>query len=340
MCKEHLCNITTQGINLVTQPILPYQNEVPIGEEIPQEFLIDNDLYASNQLYPTTNHGQYHIGYSHGYAIFDISLSPTQYIPSIGQVFYYPEMTLTVNLEQSNDINTLFRNSAADEQWVQSLVSNPEMTSTYLGAPTFEYPGGLCDPSESYDYVIITTTQNGLDYWDTSGSTPYNWESLMDYHTAEGLSCTLVTAEQIDACADYQGSAPFNDKQAHIREFCKDAYEDWGTSYILIGADGESNYIPARDMDSAYESDIDADIYWSNLDNNFNSNSNSYWGEEGDLGFDLYSELFLGRLTCDEPQDVSNWMTKSFYYAQSTDYDYLDNAAFFDWHTGLASSRR
>jgi hypothetical protein len=318
----------TQGYDLVSQPVLPYQNEVPIGEPVTREFLMDNELYASSQPYPSANYGTYSIGYSHGYSIFDISLSPVQYIPSEGQVYYYPEMTLTVNLQPTNEINHLFRNTPEDAQWVQSLVSNPDMTSTYLGAPTFEYPGGLCDPSGSYDYVIITTTQNGLDYWDTSGSTPYNWESLMDFHGAEGLSCTLVTAEDIDACTDYQGASPFNDKQAHIREFCKDAYEDWGTSYILIGADGENSYIPARDMDSEYENDIDADIYWSNLDNNFNANSNSNWGEEGDLGFDLYSELFLGRLTCDEPQDVSNWMTKSFYYAQSTDYDYLDNAAF------------
>jgi len=317
-----------QGIDLISQPIIPYQNEVPIGMDIQQEFLINEGLYASNQPYPTTNHGAYNIGYSHGYTVMDISFSPVQYIPSTGQINYYPEMTLSINLKQSENFNTFFRNTPEDAQWVQSLVSNPEMTETYLGAPTFEYPGGLCDPSGNYDYVIITTTQNGLDYWDTTGSTPYNWESLMDHHEAEGLTCTLVTAEEIDACADYQGSNPFNDKQAHIREFCKDAYEDWGTSYVLIGADGESNYIPARDMDSSYESDIDADIYWSNLDNNFNANSNSNWGEEGDLGFDLYSELFLGRLTCDTPQDVSNWMTKSFYYAQSSDYDYIDNAAF------------
>ncbi|MBE3136124.1 MAG: hypothetical protein IMZ43_01835 [Thermoplasmata archaeon] len=321
------CNI--QGMDLVTQPILPYQNEVPIGEVIQSEFLIDTELYASNQLYPTINHGDYHIGYSHGYTIFDISLSPVQYIPLNGQLSYYPEMTLTINLQQTDERNTFFRNSPEDAQYVQSLVNNPDMTSTYLGAQTFEYPGGLCDPADNYDYVIITTTQNGLNYWDTTGTTPYNWESLMDHHEAEGLTCTLVTAEDIDACVDYQGSNPFNDKQAHIREFCKDAYEDWGTSYVLIGGDGESNYIPARDMDSSYESDIDADIYWSNLDNNFNANSNSNWGEEGDLGFDLYSELFLGRLTCDTPQDVSNWMTKSFYYAQSTDYDYIENAAFF-----------
>ena len=319
---------TTQGINLLTQPIVPYQNEVPIGMDIQQEFLVSPDVYASNQPYPTVNHGQYNIGYSHGYTIFNIGLSPVQYIPAAGQLSYYPEMTLTINLQPSDEMNPFFRNTPQDAQWIQTLVSNPQMTDTYLGAPIMEYPGGLCDPADNYDYVIITTTQNGLDYWDTTGSTPYNWESLMDHHEAEGLSCTLITVEEIDTCVDYQGSNPFNDKQAHVREFCKDAYEDWGTSYVLIGGDGESNFIPARDMDSSYEGDIDADIYWSNLDNTFNSNANSYWGEEGDLGFDLYSELFVGRLTCDTPQDVSNWMTKSFYYALSTDYDYLDNAAF------------
>ena len=47
---------------------------------------------------------------------------------------YYPEMTVTINLKQNDKINPFFRNNPADEQWVQSLVSNPEMTSTYLGA--------------------------------------------------------------------------------------------------------------------------------------------------------------------------------------------------------------
>jgi hypothetical protein len=321
--------VQTQAIDLTTQRVFPYQNEVPLGMDIQEEFSMNNELYLSNQLYPAANHGDYHIGYSHGYTILDMSFSPAQFVPSTGQLYYSPELTLTINLKQIDELNHLFRNNPADAQWVESLVSNPEITSTYLGAPTFEYPGGLCDPADNYDYVIITTTQNGLDYWDTSSSTPYNWDSLMDFHAAEGLSCTVVTAEEIHVCSDYQNTNPlFNDKQAHIREFCKDAYEDWGISYVLIAGDGETNYIPARDMDSSYENDIDADIYWSNLDNNFNANQNNYWGEEGDLGFDVYSELFLGRLTCDEPQDVSNWMTKSFYYAQSADYDYLDNAAF------------
>jgi hypothetical protein len=183
--------------------------------------------------------------------------------------------------------------------------------------------------------VIITTEQNSLNYWNITGYTPYNWESLMNQHMAEGLMCTLVTIQDINACPDYWNSSYyplFNDTQAHIREFCKDAYEDWGTSYVLIGGDAE--YIPARLMDNAYEYGVDSDLYWSNLDNSFNADHDNQWGEEGDAGFDLYSELFLGRIPCDVPMDVSNWLTKSFYYTVSTDSDYLENGGFYGGDSG------
>ncbi|MGF3555052.1 MAG: hypothetical protein ACQXXF_07295, partial [Thermoplasmatota archaeon] len=93
-----------------------------------------------------------------------------------------------------------FRNKPGDEAWVKKLVYNPEITDSYKTSdiPVFDYPGGLCDPSESYDYVIITTTYNGLDYWETSSTLPYNWQSLMDKHLSnDGLRCTLVTVQDI-----------------------------------------------------------------------------------------------------------------------------------------------
>jgi len=159
----------------------------------------------------------------------------------------------------------------------------------------------------------------------------------MDKHEIEdGLSCTLVTMQDIDACTDYHNTTPlFDDTPAHIREFCRDAYQDWGTQYVFIGGDDE--WIPAREMDYDYESNCDSDLYWSNLDNTFNNDGDNDWGEEGDTGFDLYSELYVGRITCDEAQDVSNWMTKSFYYADSTFQDYLENAGFYGGDTGWTS---
>jgi len=329
--------IELENIDLVETPIVPYQNPVPIGSQ-PEDFdfVINSELYSSNVVYPSEIYENYNIGYSRGYAILDMPLKPMQYVPSKGEIMYYPEITVTLNLEDTDYVNPFYRNNPEDRVWVENLVWNPEVTEMYTtDIPTFDYPGGLCDPSDHYDYVIVTTEDGGLDYWDTTSSIPYNWESLMDKHADDdGFSCTLVTEQEIDDCDDYENDPPFNDIQAHIREFCKDAYEDWGTQYVLIGGDGE--WIPARQMSYDYESNVEADIYWSNLDKNFNADEDYSWGEEGDLGFDLYAELFIGRLTCDTPQDVSNWMTKSFYYADSIEDVYLDNAAFYGGDTTWA----
>jgi hypothetical protein len=328
-------SIDLSGIDLTKKPVFPYQKPVPIGNDKPQEFIINKNVYSSATPYPSAIYTDYHIGYSHGYAILDLGLNPMQYTPKAGTLVYYQEMTIFINLKDTNYVNQFFSNNPSDEAYVKSLVSNPDFTQLYQTAdlPTFEYPGGLCDPSQNFDYVIVTTTQNGLDHWDIGGTLTYNWDSLMAKHAGDGLTSTLVTVQDIDSCTDYQNSdSLFNDQQAHVREFCKDAYEDWGTRYILFAGDAE--YIYPRLMDSNGEYGVDADLYWSNLDNNFNGDHDSQWGEEYDSGFDLYAELYIGRIPCDVPQDVSNWLTKSFYYADSSDPDYLDNAAFYGGDTG------
>lgn len=317
------------------EPVYPYQNPVPFGSA-PEPFRCNTTMYTSDSLYPSSVYDGYHIGYSHGYAILDMTLNPVQYLPDKGRVFYYPEITMTLDLDFSGAVNQFFRNSPEDRAWVERLVYNPEITESYSSnVPTSGYPGGLVDPSHHYDYVIVTTTQHGLNHWATNTATPYNWSSLIqEHHQEDGFNCTLVTVQDINACSVYWNSSYyplFNDTQAHIREFCKDAYQDWGTSYILIAGDADT--IPARLMSYEYEPNIDADIYWSNLDNTFNNDHDTSWGEEGDTGFDLYSELFIGRITCNVPQDVSNWLMKSFYYADATDKDYLENAAFYGGDT-------
>jgi hypothetical protein len=326
--------VSVEQIDLINSPIMPTQSDVPIGHEPLQDFTIDNTIYSSSNFYPEQQYINYSVGYSKGYTIASVSLNPMQYNPKLGVVHYFPQLTVNINL-QSDSSNQLYRNRRDDQEWVEKLVINPEILQTYndKSFPLSQYPGGLCNPNDQYDYVIITTTQNGLDHWETTSLLPNNWQSLLDYHNGNGLSGTLVTRQEIETCSDYWNSITlFNDTQAKIREFCKDAYQDWGTSYILIGGNG--GLVPARKMKTSYESNIDSDIYYSNLDNDFNSNQNQYWGESGDLGFDLYSECFIGRVTCNSPQDVSNWLTKNFYYSNSFETDYLDNAAFYGGDTG------
>jgi hypothetical protein len=158
----------------------------------------------------------------------------------------------------------------------------------------------------------------------------------MNKKEEQGLEATKVKVEDILACSDYWNSDPlFNDTSARIREFCKDAYQDWETQYVLVGGDQDgANKIERRHLDYDAENFCESDLYWSNLDNTFNADHDNQWGEGDDAGFDLYSELFLGSIPCDEGSDVSNWLTKSFYYAESNDPEYLDNAAFYGGDTG------
>ena len=324
--------INLEGLDLKEKPIFPYQDSVPFGDS-PRKFKVDNTIYKTNALYPSMLKKDYNVGYSRGYTIFDMSINPVKYNPVKGTLFYYPEITIDIELKDAEP-NLFYRNNQEDQDWVEKLVFNPEILDMYTSdIPIFDYDGGLCDPDDQYDYVIITTEDGGLDYWDTSDTIPYNWESLMDKHyNYDSLSCALMTIQEINNCKDYQDSNPVDDLESRIREFCKDAYLDWDALYILIGGDDE--IIPARHMDTNYETHIDSDIYWSNLDNTFNDDEDNSWGEEGDEGFDLYGEVFIGRLTCDEPQDVSNWMTKSFYYADYMKEDFLKWASFYGGNTG------
>ena len=325
--------INYRGVDLKNKPIFPYQPPMPINEllEIKEApLLINEEVYNSENKIPAKLYDSLGVDYCRGYSILTLNLYPIEYIPKEGRLFYYPELTIEIDLENTGYVNRFFRNNPDDKAWVQALVINPEIADTYIGRAILEYPGGICDPSEDYDYVIITRQSLA------SFQATYNWTDLINRREAQGLTATLVTVEDILACPDYWNSTPlFNDTPAKIREFCRDAYIDWGTQYILIAGDDDGPAaIERREMDYAYESNVDSDLYWSNLDKTFNDDGDNDWGEEGDTGFDLYSEIFIGSITCDEGIDISNWLTKCFYYEDAFDKDYLENIASYAGDTG------
>jgi len=326
-------DMTEHNIDLLEHPIVPYQQSLPIGAPEPESIDFDESIYQSDEKVPDRLYTSSDVQYCRGYAIVTLNVFPMKYNPRDGEIFYYNQIVIDITLEDSSNANTMVRDNALDQAWVQSLVINPEETSSYTDISSrdpLEYPGGLCDPVDSYDYVIITRELLA----DYSGS--YTWNDFINRKQSEGLQTILVTVEDIEESSDYWNTTSlFNDTPALIREFLRDAYQDWGLSYVLIAGDHEGVAgIPRRLMSSGAESNVEADLYWSNLDNSFNDDEDTSWGEEGDTGFDLYSELFIGSLTCDEGIDLSNWMTKSFYYADTTEKDYLENAAFYGGDTG------
>jgi len=163
----------------------------------------------------------------------------------------------------------------------------------------------------NHEYVILTTSS--LVYADSE----YSPQSLLEYRHSKGFSTNLVTVDWI--YNNYIGT----DGQMKIREFCKDAYLNWGTRYLLIL--GGTKQVPVRMF--LYSGFIGTlympqdQGYYGNLDGDFDNNQNGIYGEEndGENGnfIDCYSEIKIGRLPAWEKQDAENMIRKTIQREES-----------------------
>ncbi len=162
-----------------------------------------------------------------------------------------------------------------------------------------------CSTSESYKYIIITN--NAL----ANATSDYTLNTLLDNRIAKGYTGTIVTVENI--YLNYTG----RDNPEKIRNFIKDAYQKWGTLYVLIG--GDSNIVPAR-MFKMNKSDIagliPSDMYYGCLEGDFNANSDANWGQADD-DLDFTYEVYIGRASAENAVEMSNFVYKTITYENS-----------------------
>ena len=176
-------------------------------------------------------------------------------------------------------------------------------TSTYIIGS-----GGLCPVDDSFQYVLITS-QGIRD----AGTTP-NVHDLIAHKKACGLTATIVTIEDILATDQYNGA---DDAEA-LRNFIRDAYNNWETEYVLLG--GDINIIPMRKLycvDGATDH-IPSDLYYQCLDGSYNRDGDDKWGEDtdGDDGgdIDMMAEVYLGRASVENADEMANFVYKTLAY--------------------------
>lgn len=318
------------GDDLGSKPIIPQQEAFPLSKDnAGGTFLLNETSYSSEKSVFDEIYSIGDSGLCRGYEIFTVFLYPIQYIPKSGLIYYTPKITINVILEDSSDKfseneHIFYRGSSEDIQVLSSIVENPEDAVTYgnlnKGSEEAFYDNGICDPADTYEYVIITSDSLS----DTSGY-EYNLSDLVNHREEySGLNATIVTVEEIDACSYYWNqTSTFNDTQAHIREFCKDAYDEWNTTYMLLAGDWDSNpshqIVPFRLFTDYYQltgyNSMACDMYYSNLDGDWYYTSEDIWG--GGIGSganDLYAELFVGRITVSNAEHISNAVSKIINY--------------------------
>lgn len=286
--------------------------------------------------YPTENYHNIGIYNFRGYSILTLNVFPVYYIGETGDLYYYEEITVVIKTSCSGFVNPLFRGFAEDRITLQQKVDDQRMISTYVSRPS--PPGSpiggssLVDPSDSFDYVIITSdvlkNANG----------DYTFQDLINYKNERCTRTTIVTIEDIVNDPYYWNNTNhlFNDTQARIRSFITDAYLNWGIEYVLIG--GDNDIIPTKILcfrkywdyqDQCWRYQYGpSDLYYACLDGTFNSDWDVHWGEtdDGDDGgdIDLLADIYIGRACVGNVDEVSNFVMKTLTYEATHD-SYLSN---------------
>jgi len=301
--------------------ILPYNTLLKNQQDRNQK---NQTIYSSSKPFPGKLYDSIGVQVFRGYRILTLNLYPVQYIPKTGEIYYFKEMDITIETRNAESCE-LFRGLEKDEDAVRRSVDNPETTNTYRKKTKNVQRSSFVNPSDNYDYVIITN--NALN--NSNGS--YTFQDLADFKNSHGIATTVVTVENILNESSYWETNPlFNDTQAVIRNFIIDAYLNWGIEYVLLGGDDE--IIPHRgfyvDEGLYWDEDIPSDLYYACLDGSFNYDNDNYWGEINDgLNYDendLFAEVYVGRAPVDSTDELSNFVFKTLSYEKSDD-DYLRN---------------
>ena len=278
-----------------------------------------------------------------GYQIAIFNLYPVEYLPASQQISYYKDLTLVINLDNGSTPAGFVSALDSDSEKVNNYIDNPESLSTYSSV----FQENKTNQSENYSQSKLShlvSSQRNLQYVIiTSSEFASAFTPLIDHKIRKGLTATTVTTEWI--YANYSGSRPDRrtDHQTRIRNFIKEAYQNWNTRYVLIGGDADGynsgisvgntgSIVPTRDLYSFESSDhftIPSDLYYSNLDGSFDSNANGTYGEPNDgpdgNDIDLLPEIAVGRAPVDSIEEVNNFVTKTIAYENDTSSYLQDN---------------
>ena len=175
---------------------------------------------------------------------------------------------------------------------------------------------------QNVDYLIITCENM------TDALIP-----LAEWKSQKGLRTLIMSVEDISD--DFPGI----DLPEKIKNCIEDFYSKNQTTWVLLAGDFDT--VPTREAyapeDYIYDGDtVSCDFYYSDLDNDWDSNNDGLWGSDDD-DMDYIAEVYVGRLsTNDEAEmehlvqniieyetdpDVGPWMTKALYAGAMTYFD-------------------
>ena len=281
--------------------LFPTQAPQPLSRPEVEFIEPADQFYSSTDLFPSEVVQVASRGYFSGYNIGALLVYPVQYLPLERKLVFHSRIAVRIFYEDTDRLPLPCRTTTYSESIHRSaltrLVENPD-SLVLPDVRMAQGPSAL--PPEDHLYVIIT-----------SDALASSFEALANWKNKKGLSSEIVTTTWI--YANYTGV----DDQAKIREFIKDAYQTWGTLWVLLG--GDTNVVPERityAMDAEMgesNNEIPCDLYYADLDGDWNENGNSVYGELDD-NVDMYSDVFVGRASVEDAAEASTFVDKVLTY--------------------------
>ena len=299
--NEIAYKIEIEGNNLIDIDdkivLYPRQFSRPLSDKSKFEFQIDSEFYSSNNNYPISRSSKITTEFMHGNAIALSSITPVQYNASEKKVSYFSSLKVKIYTKPNTQMRNITQIQKSD--LVKAYVDNPENVS---------FDNNL--RNDKIDILVITPEIFIDDFADYENQ-----------YLQKGYKVELAPVETI--YAEMTGI----DNQEKIRNFIIEKYNNNQVEYVLLGGDIE--HIPARGFYCTVQSstiqednNIPADIYYSALDGNWNTDEDDLWGEIGED--DLLPEVSVGRLPFSNSDELANMLNKDFSYQNNPVIEDLD----------------
>ncbi len=316
----------------ISYPLLPSNGKISTNGDKEYNHFVGPDpiIYSSKELYPFSPVEIVDDGYMAGNHIVKIAIYPIQYDVINKSLVVNNNFDYVIATESSSSMRKLATSRKAKMQDIydralRKLVDNPEDITLYEEKPMTRFgKAAVASTLSYYDYVIVT----GEDYISS-------FDEFVEWKTRKGWDIGIVTIE--DIYSNYTGdlTSGINDNAGKLRQYLLDAYTS-GTTFALLG--GDETILPYReahrmgnDWDGTYRwCAILADLYFSEFDADWDADNDGIYGEISDSPeFEIYPEIYIGRVLGSNDQEFKNWIEKVLIYEQDPgrgNPDYLHKA--------------
>ena len=274
----------------------------------------DTLLYNPDLPYPQKLASILNCGYLSGNHLITLTVYPLQYFAAGKRLVFHNDLRIKLIFKPNqNNSNSFLMNKKVNQGILEELVFNKE--DILSCSPAVSLSKQISIPA-SAQYIVITNQEM------KDALVP-----LIEWKTKKGIKTEIVT---VDSIYSYYAGMDFAEK---IRNFLIEAYQR-GLEWVLLA--GNEDIVPVR---YAYQSNASTppsianqqicDLYYSDLTGNWDQDGDGIWGEPLDDSPDIYPEIFVGRVPCQNAQEAGNFVEKVLNYERNPiegGSDYLNRA--------------